>query len=213
MANDDFLKVIVPDVELKYPRLAATYRYNTGEKRSEQCQPTASGAAYTVNWVMPMDAAAKLHGQLKAHFMARKAVNAKIGEFKTVFGMKKLDDGMVEFRAKRNGTKADGTVNDAPKVIGGDKQPLADPNVWSGSVGTIRFYAAPTVDPDGNHGLSLFFDAVQVTKCVYGGGGLDDFSEKPMEKPAAAADPFGEPAQTAYSAPKPRNDLDDEIPF
>lgn len=213
MAKEDFLKVIVSDVELRYPRLSATYRFNTAEKRSEPCQPTASGAAFTVNWVMPMDAASKLHSQLKAHFMARKAVNAKIGEFTTVFGMRKLDDGMVEFRAKRNGTKADGKINEPPTVIGGDKQPLADANVWSGSVGTVRFYAVPTVDPDGKHGISLYFDAVQITKAVYGGGGLDDFDEKPMEKPAAAADPFGEPAQAAYSAPKPRNDLEDDLPF
>jgi hypothetical protein len=214
MANEDFLKVVVPDVELLYPRLGATYRYNTAQKKSEQCQPTANGAAYTVNWVMSLDDASKLHAKLKAHFAERKAVNAKIGDFKTVFGMKKRDDGRVEFRAKRNGTKGDGTVNTPPTVIGGDKQPLADPNIWGGSIGTVRFYAAPTVDPDDNHGISLFFDAVQVTKAVYGGNGLDDFEEKPMEK-SAAADPFADAGSAAPPPARPslRDELEDDLPF
>jgi hypothetical protein len=217
MAKEDFHKALAHDVELLYPRLNATYRYNTAAKQSEQCPPTASGAAYTVNWKMDREAALKLFTELKAHFNARKPFNPKLGDFTTVFGMKKQDDGSVIFKAKRNGTKGDGTVNTPPQVIGGDKQPLADPAIWSGSVGTVRFYAAPTTDPDGNAGISLFFDAVQVTEAVYGGNGMDDFDERPMAKPAAA-DPFGAPdigaGKPAFTPPAPRyDDVDSDLPF
>jgi hypothetical protein len=45
MAKTDFKPVMIRQVEFKYPRLAETYRYNTAEKRSEPCPPTASNAA------------------------------------------------------------------------------------------------------------------------------------------------------------------------
>ena len=37
--SNDFKPVMVRNVEFKYPRLHATYKYNTAEKRSEECPP------------------------------------------------------------------------------------------------------------------------------------------------------------------------------
>ena len=221
MAKEDFLKVLVgtPDapVELKYPRLAETYRFNTAERRSEPCQPTANGASYSITWGMPADEAKALYGKLKAHYDARQAAGSVKAPFSTVFGMRKLEDGTVEFRAKRNGTKGSGEVNTPPLVIGGDKQPLADKNIWGGSKGMIRCWAAPVTDPDGKGGISLYFDAVQVTEVVYGGGGLDDFAEvaapvanDPFAADAPADDPFA-PAPAAATASTTL--ADDEIPW
>lgn len=212
MANEDFTKVIFKDVEFKYPRLGDTFRFNTGTRQSEPCAPTASGAAWTINWEMAYDKAKPIYDQLKAHYDSRHASGRVKAPFHTIFGMKKLDNGNVEFRAKRNGTKGSGEVNKPPMVIGADKQPLADVNIWGGSKGTVRCWAAPVTDPDGKGGISLFFDAVQVTEAVYGGGGLDDFDAVAVEAPAD--DPFGAPAHQAAPKPTPLDDLGgDDVPF
>ena len=39
--------------------------------------------------------------------------------FSKVFGMKKLDNGNYEFRAKRNGVNGQGALNEKPRVIDG----------------------------------------------------------------------------------------------
>lgn len=213
MANEDFAKVIFKDVEFKYPRLGDTFRFNTGTRQSEPCPPTANGAAWTINWEMAYDKAKPIYESLKAHYEARYVAGRVKTPFRTIFGMKKLENGNVEFRAKRNGTNgSSGEVNKPPMVIGADKQPLADVNIWSGSKGTVRCWAAPTTDPDGKGGISLFFDAVQVTEAVYGGGGLDDFDAVGVAAPAD--DPFGAPPQQAAPKPTPLDDLGgDDVPF
>jgi hypothetical protein len=68
MAKTDFKPVMIRQVEFKYPRLSETYRYNTAEKRSEPCPPTASNAAFSIAWEMTHDAARSLHAELKAHY-------------------------------------------------------------------------------------------------------------------------------------------------
>ena len=217
MAKDDFKKIICKNVEFKYPRLNETFRFNTAERKSEPCKPTANGAAWSISWVLAADEAKALFNDLKAHYAA---CNPK-APFTTIFGMAKQDDGTVIFRAKRNGTKSNGEVNTPPMLIGGDKQPLLDRNIWSGSKGTIRCWASPTTDPEGKGGISLFVDAVQVTEAVYGGSGLDDFDdvgptktqggkdEDPFGAPAPADDPFAAPAK----APAKSDLNDDDIPW
>jgi hypothetical protein len=138
--------------------------------------------------------------------------------FKTIFGMKKLKDtngaetGIVQFSAKRNGMKKDGTPNKQPTVIDGQKQPLADLAFWGGSTGTVRAWAVAVVDPDGNGGISLLLDAVQVIDAKYGDGGMDDFDS--VAPVAPKDDPFGEPDKPAANQPsKVAVDLGDEIPW
>jgi hypothetical protein len=211
--SDDFKTIMVRNVELLWPRLNTTYRYNTAEKRSEPCKPTANGATYSVSWKMDKEQAKALYAECKAHFEARKG-----NGFTTVFGMKKDEDGSVIFRAKRNGTKGDGTENTPPRVIDGKKAPLEDPAIWTGSRGTIRCTAVPTNNPDGEGGITLLFDTVQVTHAVYGGGGLDDFDEVDTTYAGGSAgsdlDDFDAPAPAAAKpAPAPADDLGDDIPF
>lgn len=176
MAKTDFKPVMIRNVEFKYPRLAETYRYNVAEKRSEPCAPTANGAAYSIAWEMAADDARKLYAELKAHY---ESCQTK-APFSTVFGMKKLDSGNVEFKAKRNGSNSQGQLNKKPTVIDGTKQPLADLNIWGGSKGNIRVTAYPATDPQGHGGVSLLIDTVQVTHAVYGGSSLDDFEAVEM---------------------------------
>ncbi|CAB5222468.1 hypothetical protein UFOVP373_9 [uncultured Caudovirales phage] len=207
--NDDFLKVLAKNVTFQYPKLNQTYRFNTQKQASEPCAPTASNAAWSVAFEMTKDEARPLFEQLKAHYEACRGRSPKMPQFKTVFGMKKNEEtGTVSFTAKRNGMKKDGTPNKAPTVIDGQKQPLADLSFWGGSKGTIRAWAVAVIDPDGNGGISLLLDAVQVTEAVYGGNGLDDF-----DTVESKADPFETKPLADNKRQAIQQSIDDEIPF
>lgn len=212
--NDDFMKVLAKNVTFQYPKLNQTYRFNTAQQKSEPCAPTASNAAWSVAFEMTKEQAKPLYEQLKAHYDACKSRNSKMPAFKTVFGMKKLKDengnetGLVQFTAKRNGMKKDGSPNKAPTVIDGQKQPLADLAIWGGSKGTVRAWAVAVVDPDGQGGISLLLDAVQVTEARYGDGGMDDF-----DTVESKADPFETPKLSDAKREAIKQELDDEIPF
>lgn len=216
MANDnnDFLKVLAKNVTFQFPKLNQTYRFNTSQQKSEPCAPTASGAAWSVAFEMTKDEARPIFEQLKAHYEACRARNSKMPQFKTVFGMKKLKDengaetGIIQFTAKRNGMKKDGTPNKAPTVIDGQKQPLADLNIWGGSKGTVRAWAVGVVDPDGNGGISLLLDAVQVTEARYGDGGMDDF-----ETVENKSDPFEQKPLAEEKRQTIAQELGDDVPW
>ena len=68
MAKTDFKPVMIRNVEFKYPRLNACYRYNTSEKKSEECAPTASNAAYSIAWEMQPMKLKRCTPSLKAHY-------------------------------------------------------------------------------------------------------------------------------------------------
>ena len=212
--NDDFLKVLAKNVTFQFPKLNQTYRFNTQKQASEPCAPTASNAAWSVAFDMPKEEARPLYEQLKAHYEACKARTPKMPQFSKVFGMKKLKDehgnetGIVQFTAKRNGMKKDGTPNKAPIVIDGQKEPLADLNIWGGSKGTVRAWAVAVIDPDGVGGISLLLDACQITEAVYGGGGLDDFDTVQTKD-----DPFEKKALTEEKRQSIKEELSDDIPW
>jgi hypothetical protein len=212
--NDDFMKVLAKNVTFQYPKLNQTYRFNTQKQASEPCAPTASNAAWSVAFEMTKDEARPLFESLKAHYEACRGRNPKMPQFKTVFGMKKLKDengtetGMVQFTAKRNGMKKDGSANKAPTVIDGQKQPLADLAIWGGSKGTLRAWAVAVIDPDGAGGISLLLDAVQVTEARYGDGGMDDF-----DTVESKSDPFETKALGEEKRKSIAQELDDDIPF
>jgi len=212
--NDDFLKIVAKNVTFNYPKLNQTHRFNTALQKSEPCAPTASNAAWSIAFEMPRAEAKPLFDQMQAHYEACRARSPKMPQFTKVFGMKKLKDdngvetGIIQFTAKRNGMKKDGTANKQPTVIDGQKQPLADLNIWGGSKGTIRCWAVAVVDPDGLGGISLLLDAVQVTEARYGDGGMDDFDEVENK-----SDPFETKPLSEEKRESIKNDLDDEVPF
>ena len=215
--NDDFHKVLAKNVTLQYPKLNQTYRFNTQKQASEPCAQTASNAAWSINFDMPMEQAKPLFEELRAHYEASRARSTKLPQFKTVFGMKKLRDehgnetGVVRFSAKRNGMKKDGTPNGAPTVIDGQKQPIADLAFWGGTKGTVRAWAVAVVDPDGQGGISLILDAIQLTESPrYGDGGMDDFDTVENK-----SDPFDESSKQLQEEKRQaiKRDLDDDIPF
>ena len=216
--TSDFLKVLAKNVTLQYPKLNGTYRFNTSTQRSEPCAPTASNAAWSVAFDMTDADAKTLMLELKNHYAASRSRNTKLPEFKKVFGAKRLKDsdgnptGMTQFSAKRNGTKKNGDRNDAPTVIDGAKHAMTKLDFWGGSIGTVRAWAVAVVDPDGQGGISLLLDAVQVTEPKYGDGGMDDFDEVEVKKPAD--DPFADMGLVPGAQVKAKaDDLDDDFPF
>lgn len=213
MANPDFKKVILKDATLLWPKLDATYRFNTSTRQSEKCAETAQGATWSCNFQLNAEDGKAMWETLKTHYNDCRSRNSKLPEFKKVFGLKKNDDGTVVLSAKKNAMSKQGTPNKPPQVLAADLTPLADKAFWTNSVGTARLLAFPIVDPEGSGGISLMLDVLQVTEAVYGGEDLSDFSatEMKIEKPAVDDDPFGLPPVT--EAPKASADLDDEIPF
>ena len=197
--NQDFKKVVVKDVEFLWPRLDQTYRYNSQEKKTEPCAATVQGAGYSLAWKMPLKEGKKLKDELRAHYEECRKSKPKLPEFSDVFGAKRLMDAdgnptdFVQFTAKKRAVSNAGDVNKPPRVVGPDLKDLEDKAIWTGSTGHIRCLAFPTTDPDGNGGVSLLLDAVQVTEAVYGGDSLEDDFGPAVEKD----DPFDEEPDTA----------------
>lgn len=197
--NTDFAKVTVKDVELLWPRLDQTYRYNSQDKKTEACDPQVQGAGWSVNWVMPNDEAKQFFEGLKAHYNAQREVNRKLPEFGGVFGMKKEKDaegnltGKTLFAARKRAVSNMGKANKVPRVVGPDLKDLEDKAIWSGSIGSVRALAFPTTDPDGKGGISLLLDAVQVIKPVYGSDNLEDDFD--VHDPSEAFEQMEEEAQ------------------
>lgn len=203
-ANGDFKKLVFKNVELLWPRVDQTYRFNSAEKRTEPCAPTVQGAGYSIAWTMSTAEAKALKEELKEHYEACRERNRKLPEFTKVFGLKPIkdEDGKTigaQFTAKKNAMSAQGTPNTPPHIIGTDMQPLEDKDIWSGSKGSVRALAFPVRDPDGVGGISLLLDAVQVTEAVYGSNGFeDDFGPaQPKADPFDSADFDETPAKEA----------------
>lgn len=222
MANPDFKKIVIKDASLQWPKLDQTYRFNRSENRSEPVAQSAQGASWSCGFLMSAEEAKALWGELQAHYKDCQTRNSKLPKFTTVFGMKKREDGTVVFSAKKNGMSAKGVANEAPKVLAGDLSPLADRRIWSGSVGNVRLIAYPVQNPDGDGGISLLLDTIQVTKAIYGSEqDIDDFEPVKMymekvegKENDVEADPFGLPPITKQVQAAPVNDVfDDEIPF
>jgi hypothetical protein len=198
--NPDLVQFVIPRVDFKHPKLDQTYRFDQTEKRSEPCAPTAQNAEWSLNWLMKQDEARALIERFKKHYEECRTRNAKLPPFSKVFGVKKVDDGMVMFKAKKRGVNKKGEVNKPPVVVDHAMKDLADRNIWSGSHGTVRVIAIPATDPqDGSGGITLFLDGVQVIKPVYGGSNMDGFEAVDMP-----AEDFSSVAASVKAAgPKP----------
>jgi hypothetical protein len=218
--DSDFMDVLFKNVELVFPRLDQTYKFNSTEQKSEACAQTVNGAAWSVGVKISKAEAKPIYMALKEHYEKCHKRNEKLQPFSQVFGMKKLEEeGAVIFEGKKKGTTEAGKSNHPPTVIDGQKQPIPKDqlNIWSGSRGTVRFRAFPTTSPatkehpKGLGGISLLLDVVQLTKRVYGGANLDDFDmveDEPIDHKAAPADDdFDQSSQKpAPAAKKPPAD-------
>ena len=188
MANLDFAKFTFKDLDLLWPRLDQTYRYNSQEKKTEPCAESVQGAGYSIGFQLPLETAKTIRDELKKHYDDCRARNTSLPEFAEVFGMKRAkdEDGneteFVQVTAKKRAISNDGKVNKPPKVYGAGQDAhgapkwvdLEDKAIWTGSKGHIRVLAFPATNPEGKGGISLLLDAVIVTKPEYGSDNIED---------------------------------------
>jgi hypothetical protein len=218
MANPDFKKFVFKDVTFAWPRLDQPYRYNPSTEKSEPCPANAQGAAYSLAFTLPNEKAGEVFTEMRAHYEACRTRNAKLPEFSTVFGVKRLKDndgndtGLAQFTAKKNAMSNDGKENKMPVVVGADHQELEDRAIWGGSTGHVRVLAFPSTNPqDKSGGVTLLLDAVVVTEAQYGGENLDeDFG------PAAVVDdlpPSNAGGQAAMPPPSSPASAPADAPF
>ena len=219
MSNPIFLRKVLKNLTFDFPRLDSTYRFDSAAQRSEKCAPTAATASWSLGFSLSVEDAAAFEAEMKAHYEYCQTIDKGLtSEFSKVFGSKKLDNGLTSFRAKKNGANRNGEVNEAPIVIDGAKNQLADRAIWGGSKGAIRMVCFPTKAPDGTGGISLILDTVQVTHPEYGGSGDDGDFDMHDVKPIASR-PLSEQATPVPPVPPVpqaaaiKEIMDDEIPF
>lgn len=222
MANPDLKKINFPNSLLQWPKLDQTYRYNSAASKSEPCDQAANGAAWSCSFILSQEEAKEVFNICQKHYKECRERKTTMKPFKKVFGMKKLDDGTVQFTAKKNGTKQDGSKNTPPEIVGGNVKPLENRKIYSGSMGNPVVIAFPTTSPDGDGGISLILHRLQVTKAIYGPPEEDykpvemevinrnsDGEEKPVEE--EKFDPYApDPNAKDQSS---NDEFDDEIPF
>lgn len=221
MANPDFKKIVIKDALLQWPRLDQTYCYDPTKGGSEPVPQNARGANWSCGWLMAAEEARELWKELKEHYDECQKRSPTLRPFQTVHGHKKMDDGTVVFKAKKNGVAKSGAPNKAPELLAGDLTPLADRRIWTGSKGNVRVIAYPSSNPStGESGISLLLDTIQLTKAVYGSDADgDDFAPVSMQTEKVETDThddrdeFGLPPIKQQQTAAMANELDDEIPF
>lgn len=204
-ANPDFKKIVLKDVDLLWPRLDQTYRFNNAKKQTEPCDPGVQGAEWSTSFKLSMEEAKKLRAELKAHHEDCRSRNPKLSEFQKVFGAKTLEDedgkktDEVRFSARKKAVANSGKANKAPTVVGSDLKPFDSAELWSGTKANLRLIAFPTTDPDDVAGVSLLLDAVQIVEPAYGGDNLeDDFGPAQLQEDIATV---GEETREAAREP------------
>jgi hypothetical protein len=210
---------IINGVTARYPRLNATYKFDSVEQRSVKCDPLDDGAAYEMQFVMDSDTAKTLHGLcLEAWKNAAAMDPKKIWlEKPGLLPYKKQEDGTVVGKAKLKGAYGTDKV-DPPLQVDAKRNRLpADFMLTTGS----RVNLSVTIVPyktGAVSGVTLRLRAVQVLELAEGMTASDPFSAVDgyvvNETPAASRasvqnDPFAPTSPTSSTAV----DLGDDIPF
>ena len=153
--NPDFQKVVFRDVEFSWPRLDQPYRYDQHKKETVPCPPTAQMAGYSLAWEIDQQKASDFRAAMEGHYNACRARKSDLPEFSGVFGMSEKD-GKIMVTAKKSAMNNNGEENTPPAVIDLYHDELDDKKIWSGSKGSVRLFAFPSVNPqNGLGGISL----------------------------------------------------------
>ena len=220
----EFKDVLIRNVIFQWPRLDSGYVFNSTENKSEKVTTSTPGAEWSISFIVSHEEAQDLWKQAIAHFNDCKKTNNKLGKFGTIHSMKKLEDGTVQFTAKKKCITTKGTQAQAVKVIDAAKQPVSDLSFRNDSTGNIKFSMVPTFNPNAEQwGIKLLLSAVQVLEAQYADDS-DDFDA--VDTGVEEVDDFGIPVEKktdqqadleleieGQEQAAKSNDLDDEIPF
>jgi hypothetical protein len=210
---------IINGVTARYPRLNATYKFDSVEQRSVKCDPLDDGAAYEMQFVMDSDTAKTLHGLCMEAWKNAAALDPKKIwlEKPGLLPYKKQEDGTVVGKAKLKGAYGTDKV-DPPLQVDAKRNRLpADFMLTTGSRVNLSVTIVPYKTGAVN-GVTLRLRAVQVLELAEGMTASDPFSAVDgyvvNETPAASRasvqnDPFAPTSPTSSTAV----DLGDDIPF
>ncbi len=209
---------IIPNVTAKYPRLNATYKFDSVERRSVKCDPLDDGAAYEMQFVMDMDTAKTLNGLCLEAWKNAAAMDQKKKQWPEKPGLlpyNKQEDGTVVGKAKLRGAYGTEKV-DPPLQVDAKRNRLpADFMLTTGSRVNLSVSIVP-YNTGAVNGVSLRLRAVQVIELAEGMspfGEIDGYvvNETPAASRASVQnDPFASVSPAASSVAV---ELGDDIPF
>jgi hypothetical protein len=211
---------IIPNVTAKYPRLNATYKFDSVEQRSVKCDPLDDGAAYEMQFVMDTDTAKTLHGLCLEAWKNAAAMDTRkkvAGETKPAAIQESRMMATVVGKAKLKGAYGTDKV-DPPLQVDAKRNRLpADFMLTTGSRVNLSVTIVP-YNTGAVNGVSLRLRAVQVLELAEGMTASDPFSAVDgyvvNETPAASrASVQNDPFASVSPAPSVAVDLGDDIPF
>lgn len=189
------MQTIITNAIARYPRLNATYKFDSSEGKSVKCDPMDDGAAYETQFVISEDEARKLQALCMDAWNNARTTDKKKKwpETPNLLPFKKDDDtGEIIGKAKLKGSyKAEKTL--PPKQVDAKRNPMpTDFMLTTGS----RINIAVTVVPYNTgsvNGVSLRLRSVQVIELAQNevtdpfsevdgyviGNGADDFTSIP----------------------------------
>eukprot|EP00918_Siedleckia_nematoides_P067463 GHVU01146877.1.p2 GENE.GHVU01146877.1~~GHVU01146877.1.p2 ORF type:complete len:242 (-),score=41.12 GHVU01146877.1:561-1286(-) len=161
MFGETYMNYLIKGVEVLYPRINKTYRFDNTENRSVPCDPFDDGASYSMQFKMDDKQAKELMGAMAAAYAEKR--EAKWPE-KIPMPFKKTDDGMFIGKATLKGAYGKDATSKPKQYDAGNKELDEDFALTTGSVGNIAVVLFPYNMREA--GVSLRLRAVQVTKYV-----------------------------------------------
>ena len=152
---------LIEDVEVLYPRINKTYRFNSAENRSVPCDPFDDGAAYSMQFRMDSAQAKELMGAMAKAYAEKR--EAKWPE-KIPMPFKKEEDGSFVGKVTLKGAYGKEATS-KPMQVDAKNKPLGDDfMLTTGSTANIAVVLFPYNMREA--GVSLRLRGVQVTKYV-----------------------------------------------
>ena len=201
-----FKTYYTPVVDLMYPRLSVTEKWDNAQRKFQICDQSDQGAYWSCSFVLSDADRAAMWEVGAAHYQAlTQELNLPpISQGASLFRSEQQHkdpegnplQGQWIYKAARKTFNAQGHASKRPIVLNGMNQPIDRVDFWSGSKGRLCITMLPTVDPKTNTGgIRLFLDKVQLLEPIYGGG----FDEVPN----AASNTMAAPTPQPMPAPAP----------
>lgn len=191
------------NVTALWPKVDRTYRFDSKEKRSVPCEPTADGAEYSINIEMTPEQGNDLHKYCEAAW--KEFLKNEPNATKQNAPYKKNEQGLVVAKAKLKGAY-NGEPTRKPALFDAKNIQIRDPEfqLTTGSTINIAVTAVPYSAMGG--GVSLRISAIQVIELADKGGAASPFGA--VEGFSQPTSPFTEATAAPVAAT-----LEDDIPF
>ena len=154
---------VIKGVEILYPRINRTYRFDQVENRSIPCGPFEDGARYETSFRMTSEQAKALMVDMAQCYAERQQGESKWPE-KFPMPFKKDDDGMYTGKATLKGAYGEEATNAPRQFDSANKELPKDFLLTTGSIANVAVDLVPYNMADA--GVSLRVRAVQIIKYV-----------------------------------------------